>query len=419
MKKELRHKDYKVDYYQFDERPISDSCWSVQTGPDGRIYLACCIEHTGGESVTVVRYNEETKGLDYLFDMDEVTGDLRDSGRATQCKIHYSFVPDPSSDILYCATHLSGPPKGEASYNPWAAWHDPVRAFRGSYLAAYDTKKDKITGVDLFIPKEGCRCLCLDPERQLLFALTYPRDHFVVYNLKTKELKDMGRIGSVNSQCIFLGNNGMAYTFADNGQLIRYDIEKQKLEECPLFYPHEDCQSNWHGVLYDAVKDPFQNAIYAIPWKARPHLIRFWPDEGEFGRIEDLGTLTQAADTHLPISVNIDHVGGLVFGKDGYLYYVKSAWGVIKKTTLKDFSGKNFNSAAILCRMNTVTLQHEEVCSLIGGNGPNRYVSRGAMDIHGNLYFGKVMAKPSGFYRVENNNKDIIHKNNEYLRYWG
>jgi len=133
---------------------------------------------------------------------------------------------------------------------------------------------------------------------------------------------------------------------------------------------------------------------------------------------EDLGPLTQASDTHLPISVNVDHVGGLVFGSDGYLYYVKSEWD-IKKTILKDFNIENFNSSAILCRMNPITLKHEEVCSLIGGNGPNRYVSRGARDIQGNLYFGKVLAKPSGFYRVENNNKDIINKNNEYLRYWG
>ncbi|MBN1865067.1 MAG: hypothetical protein JW808_09210 [Victivallales bacterium] len=414
----MKHNDFKVSYHQFDERPLSDSCWSVQAGPDGRIYIASCIEHTDGESATVVRYNEKTKGLDYLFDLDEVTGDLKDSGRATQCKIHYSFVPDPANDMLYCATHLSGPPKGEDSYNPWAAWHDPVRAFRGSYLASYDTKNDKIKDVELFIPKEGCRCLCLDRERQLLFALTYPRDHFIVYNLKTRKLQDFGRIGSVNSQCIFLGNNGMAYTFADTGQLVRYDIDKRKLQECPLFFPHEKCQNNWHGVLYDAVKDPFQNAIYAVPWKARPHLIRFWPDEGPLGRIEDLGQLTQASDTHFPISVNIGHVGGLVFGHDGFLYYVKSVWPD-KKISIGKSKRQSPGLSAILCRMNPVTLRHEEICSLTGGDGPNYYVSRGARDIEGNLYFGKIMASPSGIYRVENKNKDIIQKNNEYLRFWG
>ena len=45
-------------YHEFTERPLSDSCWSVQTGPDGRIYIACCTEHTGGETATVVRLDE-------------------------------------------------------------------------------------------------------------------------------------------------------------------------------------------------------------------------------------------------------------------------------------------------------------------------------------------------------------------------
>ena len=113
------HPDYRPTYHEFSERPLSDSCWGIQTGPDGRIYAAACIEHTGGQSVTVVRYDPAADRLQYLFDMDEVTGDLRDSGRATQCKIHYSFVPDPEHDLLYCATHLSGPPKVEADAGPF------------------------------------------------------------------------------------------------------------------------------------------------------------------------------------------------------------------------------------------------------------------------------------------------------------
>ena len=135
---------FSARFYSFAEQPNSDSCWSLQTGPDGRIYAASCIEHTPGETVTVLRYNEAEDRLDSLFEMDRVTGDLRDSGRATQCKIHYSFAPSPATGLLYAATHLSGPPKGERRYNPWASWHDPKRAFRGAYLAAFDTAADSV-----------------------------------------------------------------------------------------------------------------------------------------------------------------------------------------------------------------------------------------------------------------------------------
>ena len=50
-------------YLEFTERPLSDSCWSVQTGPDGRVYIACCCEFTGGQSATLVRYDEEADRL--------------------------------------------------------------------------------------------------------------------------------------------------------------------------------------------------------------------------------------------------------------------------------------------------------------------------------------------------------------------
>jgi len=84
---------YRAKWYEFTGHPASDSCWSLSVGPDGRIYAASCAETAPGETVKVVRYNEKTDALDYLFDLDQVVDDPRDSGRATQCKIHYSFAP--------------------------------------------------------------------------------------------------------------------------------------------------------------------------------------------------------------------------------------------------------------------------------------------------------------------------------------
>lgn len=63
---------YKVNWYQFTEHPNSDSCWSLSVGPDGRIYAAACCEGIPGGTVKLVRYNEETDALDYLFDVAEM-----------------------------------------------------------------------------------------------------------------------------------------------------------------------------------------------------------------------------------------------------------------------------------------------------------------------------------------------------------
>jgi len=400
-------------YHEFTERPLSDSCWSVQTGPDGRIYIACCTEHTGGETATVVRLDEATDTLEYLFDLDEVTGDLRDSGRATQCKIHYSFVPDREKGLIHAATHLSGPPKGETSYNPWASWNDPARAFRGAYLISYDTAANVVTESRLMIPKEGCRCLALDERRRVLYAVTYPRDHFVSYDLASGRLTDHGRIGSVNTQCIFLDPLGRAYLFDDSGRMLRFDPDHQRLEELPHLYPHAAYQSAWHGVLYDAVADPRSGAVYMVPWKGHPHLARFWPMEGAQGRLEDLGPITQDRDPRELMSVNLDHVGGLVWGADEKLYLVKAEW----RGKSNGCCGESTSS--MLMRFDPELGTWERLGALFGGNGSNHYVSRGALSAQGNMVFGKILAKPAGAYRVTLPDNPSDLNPNQYLRLWG
>ncbi len=401
-------------YLEFSKRPLSDSCWSVQTGPDGRIYIACCTEHTGGETATVVRYNEETDALDYLFDLDEVTGDLRDSGRATQCKIHYSFVPDPEKGLLHAATHLSGPPKGEKSYNPWASWNDPQRAFRGAYLISYDTAGEVVTDARLMIPKEGCRCLAFDPDRRVLYAVSYPRDHFVAYDLRTGRLTDYGRIGSVNTQCIFRDRLGRAFLFDDQGRLLRFDPEKKRLEQLPIVYPHASYQTAWHGVLYDAVQDPASGAVYMIPWKTHPHLARYWPEDGPHGRIEDLGPVTQARDPHPIMGVNLDHVGGLLWGPDHKLVLGRAVWSA--QPYLKE---RKRDTHCELVRFDPQHDHWEALGQLTSDKGGNHYVSRGAISKKGTLVFGKILTTPAGVYRVRAATPQPDLEPNQYLRFWG
>ena len=138
-------KPYACKFYPFTAfHPNSDTCWSLSVGPDGRIYASACAEGVPGGTVRLSRYNEQKDDLDYLFDLGDKVNDPGDSGRATQCKIHYSFAPSMSDGILYMATHLSGPPIDLPVYSPWYSWHDPKRCFRGSALVAFDTRKDEV-----------------------------------------------------------------------------------------------------------------------------------------------------------------------------------------------------------------------------------------------------------------------------------
>ncbi|NLF40019.1 hypothetical protein GX586_11270, partial [bacterium] len=318
---------YAVNWYQFDKHPDSDSCWSLSAGPDGRIYAAACAEGVPGGIVKLVRYNDRHDGLDYLFDLDEMVNDPRDSGRATQCKIHYSFAPSVHNGVLYMATHLSGPPIDQPAYSPWNSWHDPERCFRGSALLSFDTKTGTVLWWDTLIPKEGCRCLAHDEERHLLYALSYPRDHLIVYDIRRRARRDIARIGSINAQALFIDKRHRVWTTDDFGHLVRYDPADGRVSRSPFVLPHDPVhQTGWHSVFYDAVASPGGECVYAVTWNGNPFLMRIWPDEGEWGRVENLGPATPPHDRTLPEDYFVAHAGGLVFGGDGELYYVASRW---------------------------------------------------------------------------------------------
>ena len=408
---------YQVTWYEFTEHPQSDSCWSLSVGPDGRIYAAACAETAPGCTVKLVRYNEHTDALDYLFNLDEMVDDPKDSGRATQCKIHYSFVPSMADGVLYMATHLSGPPIDQLAYSPWRSWHDKKRCFRGSALLAFDTRADKVLWWDTLIPKEGCRCLLHDEDRRLLYALTYPRDHFIIYDLAKRTRRDVGRIGSVNAQALFMDKTHRIWTTDDYGHLVRYDPDKDRLETSPYRLPHNpDCQTGWHSVFYDVAPAPDRESVYAVTWIANPHLMRIWPNEGEWGRVENFGPATQQGDLTIPGDTFIDHCGGLTFAGDGQLYYVASRWRDPVHSAVPEGPP---DPEGVVWRLDPHTLQRREVARLERPGHPAQYVSRGAVDHNGDLFFGHVGPKPVGIFKVRMPSHRKRQNAHLPIRMWG
>ena len=402
-------------FYQFLSDPSPDSCWSLSAAADGRIYAASCCEGIPGGGATIVRYNRETDALDAMVDVAEATGHPLDSGQATQCKIHYSFAAAPDG-VFYAATHLSAPGKGRRRYSPWADWKDEPRAFPHSVLLALDTASDEVLWSDVFIPREGCRCLALDPDRGKLYAISYPRDHFWIYDLKTKTMRDLGRLGSVNSQAIFTDRRGRVFTSNDKGQFVRYDPETDRLEELPVFVPPATGMSGWHCVFYDVVGSPDGECVYGVPWNADPHLFRYWPEDGPVGRVEDLGSVHQERDRTMPIHFFLDHCGGLVFGADGMLYFATSRW---PEGTERCFSWRGITTEGVVVQMDPATLERQDHALLDAPAGyPGHYVSRGGRDRHGDLYFGMVNHHgPVGMYRLlMDADGDDMH---EPVRTWG
>ena len=392
----------------FAELPVHDTTWSLISGPDGCAYVGACCEHLGGVTAVIVRYRADGR-YDYLVDMGEATGQPGDNGRATQCKIHYSMIVDESG-TLYAATHLSGPPLGHVIYNPWGNWGDPHVSFAGAGLVVYDTGSDRVLWTDFLYPQEGCRCLALDRERQLLYSCTYPLNHFHRYDLASRSDRDFGRIGAVNPQAIWLDTRGTAYTTDDFGRILRVEAGSDRLESTGLSLPHPPFQNGWHDVVYDVTPCPQPDRVVGVAWNAWPH---FWIHDMAEGRLHDLGPVHPGLTGLEPNQINQSHVGGLAFGPDGLLYF----------SVMSEHHPER-GMISHLKRLDTQTGKMEDLGPIVDPEAGVHiwYISRAVWISKRDLILAVVGRTPTGIVHVrfgEGELGDAGDPSFPRLRYWG
>jgi hypothetical protein len=334
--------------------------------------------------------------LEYLFDIGEAVGEPADNGRAAQCKIHYCLMPDPNTGILYGATHLSGAPRGDIGYSWFGSWREPHRSFRGSFLFAFDTRHDRILWTDLCYPWEGSRCMGLDAQRGLVHGVGFPRDHYFVYDLQQRRHTDYGRLGSVNPQCLWLDSRGNAYTTDDFGHVMRFDADRRRLEQLEMRTPCAPWSDGWHNVAYDAVADPRDpDAVYGCSWNVPSHIFRYRMDpRGGPGEMRDFGPGLPEAGYKETGTFFSDHVGGLVFGDDGHLYYtasdmVREAWEVVS------------DRRCWIMRLDVQTGEKRRVGLLKFGAFSAAYVSRAGRTRSGRVLLADVINRPTRIYEFQ------------------
>jgi hypothetical protein len=383
----------RVSFIPFEKTPYADTCWAVIEGPDERAYVAACCERSAGGTVFLLRYDPRTQELEYLLDVAEAVGCPPGDGRATQCKIHYSMVVHDDG-VMYGATHLSGPAVGEVSYNPWATFDDRRRSFVGARLFAYDTRSERVLWTDTLIPWEGCRCMALDRARHRLYVVGYPRDHFYAYDLAAHSRRDLGRIGSVNPQAIWLDSRMRAYTTDDYGRVLAFDPDSDQLLATDLKAPHAPYQDGWHNMVYDVVQVPGSDDVIGVSWNVDPHLFRFSPGpQPGTGAMRDLGPATPGIDGLSARGVNTTHAGGLVFSAGGLLLFSVS----------QGFDDGDIlpHAPAVLKAMDVETGRTREVCVLEGDDGSViPYVSRAVRIGRQHLVLGTVSRNLAGIAHV-------------------
>ncbi|MCL5986031.1 MAG: hypothetical protein M1371_05615 [Actinobacteria bacterium] len=376
-------KEDRLQAIEFSDLPVHDSCWAITTGRDGRIYTAVG-GINGGLGVYIVAYDPERDEMEYLTDVALAIGEPPDNGRATHAEIHYCMIPG-SDGMLYCATHSSGPPLGDAFWRPWNTWDDVSKSFSGFHIFIVNPRTGAVEDRGIQAPGEGSRCMAFDEKRGKLFGVTYPRDHFYIYHLQGGIYKDLGRIGDMNPQSIWLDRGGNAYTADEYGYIIRCDAEKEELCELGIRLPYAEFRDGTHSTVYDMVPSPDGEGIYGVTWSFDNRLFYHNPYEGSEGRIVDLGR-AYGPEYEGWNSLDDNHTGGLIFGDDGLLYFATNVWWKEPK-------------GMYLMRFNTKTEEREELMPFMIDGEVAPYVSRATKDFAGNLYFAECVRTPTRIYK--------------------
>ncbi len=365
----------------FPELPIQDTCWSITTGRDGNIYIGVCCELTGGGSVFIVQYDPVKDSVEYLLDVTEALGEPASSGRAPHSKIHYCMVPH-SSGKLYCATHCSGPPAGDDLWRPWHTWDDPDRMHSGFHIFSFDPATEELDDFGSMSPNEGSRAMAMAEKRGLLYGITWPRDHFYVFDIEERSYRDLGRLGDINAQSVWVDADGHGYTVNDLGQIIKYDADEERLITLDARVPKDPDFPSESRSVYDTTPAPDNSGIYGTVWNTEHNRFaeRLFKYDFADSRVHDLGVAFGESKQ--------DHAGGLVFGDDGYLYYAASKEDTNRRNPFRMY----------LFRMDTGSLEKEEIGPFDDGEYHSAYIAKATRDFAGNLYFADCSSRPARIY---------------------
>ncbi|QMU27368.1 hypothetical protein [Adhaeribacter radiodurans] len=240
-----------------------------------------------------------------------------------QGKIHSKIVAAPDGSIYFSTD-------GGESREEYLMEHP--QGYGGGFFMKWNSKTG-LQNLGLGMPYESIKDIDIDPKTGMLYGITYPQAHFMVYDPAKNHLRDLGRLASSHvPRILFTDWWGHCYYVDWRQRLVKYEKDSDSLifarESLPAF-PGTPGSKIITGVTAYA-KDEAKGIIYLITYGAK--LIAFRPEKNGIGKVTDLGGVIETGKTEAwgP------YVPNLNIGKNGKLYYIIGGHGnyVLKDKTV-------------------------------------------------------------------------------------
>jgi len=230
-----------------------DSFNGISSASDGKIYYVLSSQNID-VGAQIFSFDPATEKTSHLGDLTEVCGE-KGLKAIPQNKSHVRFWE--ANGKLYFASHIGyytikngmetmgAPPAG---YKPYP----------GGHFLSYDLTTGKFENLAIAPHGEGIISMTIDPERGRLYGITWPTGYFIRFDLRTKQLKDLGRQSALGESvrgpqfrtlCRSLvvdPRDGSVYFTTAEGNILRYNYAADSVEKVE----GEDLRKDYFGV-YD------------------------------------------------------------------------------------------------------------------------------------------------------------------------
>ena len=236
---------YECLYYPIPYQKLADSIWDCAAGPDGKIYIGMCSEHSGG-SAHLIAFDPVTETFEDVFDAQELTKSPMD--KMPQGKIHFTLNAHPDGR-LFGATHFgylkSTPDEPNPNPKDLGEWNDllthPERGYPGGHLFVYDTKTKQSRDLGVPIEYQGVRVMALDKTRGHLYGLGALDNYLFHHDIKAGKTTIVGKVARYNPYGMVVDErDGTMYTSDGTGRIIAYRAGWPKIKRLPVSIPGKE-----------------------------------------------------------------------------------------------------------------------------------------------------------------------------------
>ena len=242
-----------------------------------------------------------------------------------QGKIHSKIIAGPDGSVYFSTD-------GGESREEYLMNHP--HGYSGGFFMKWDPKFKRLSNLGVGLPYESIKDIDIDPHTGILYGVTYPQAHLLVYDTEKNEVKDMGRLASSHvPRTLFTDQWGNCYYVDWRQRLVKYEKKTGRLvfaeQSLPAFEgtPGSKIITGITGYA----KDYKSGTIYLITYGAK--VVSFRPQEEGIGKVMDLGGVYEIGlknkwGPYVP-NLNVGNNGKLYYFIGGHGNYIKDGTTVM------------------------------------------------------------------------------------------